>query len=74
MICFPDHGRASCRGPRPPRGASAVSRPAHKTEDLVPAVQEYYQANPKVYPPDEDGQWQPHWVFVGEVLQVLDRR
>ena len=24
--------------------------------------------------PDEDGQWQPHWVFVGEVLQVLDRR
>ena len=43
-------------------------------EDLVPAVQEYYQANPKVYPPDEDGQWQPHWVFVGEVLQVLDRR
>ena len=26
------------------------------------------------FPPDEDGQWQPHWVFVGEVLQVLDRR
>ena len=43
-------------------------------EDLAPAVREYYQANPKVYPPDEEGQWQPHWVFVGEVLQVLDRR
>ena len=43
-------------------------------EDLAPELQTYYQAHPKVYPPDEDGQWQPHWVFVGEIIDVIDRR
>lgn len=43
-------------------------------EDLAPEIQAYYQAHPKVYPPDEEGEWQPHWVFVGEVVDVIDRR
>ncbi len=43
-------------------------------EDLAPELQEYYRAHPAVYPPDEAGLWQPHWVFVGEVVRVLDRR
>lgn len=43
-------------------------------EDLSPEIQAYYQAHPKVYPPDEEGEWQPHWVFVGEVVDVIDRR
>ena len=37
--------------------------------DIAEDVRAYYQANPKVYPPDENGEWQPHWVFVGEVTQ-----
>ena len=41
-------------------------------EDLAEDVQQYYLSNPGVYPPDENGQWQPHWVFVGEVLDVKE--
>ena len=43
-------------------------------EDLAPEIQAYYQTHPKVYPPDEEGEWQPHWVFVGEVVDMIDRR
>ena len=43
-------------------------------EDLAPDVQEYYQAHPNVYPPDGNGDWQPHWVFVGEVVDCIDNR
>ncbi len=43
-------------------------------EDLAPEIQEYYRAHPKVSPPDADGEWRPHWVFVGEVTETLDRR
>ncbi len=43
-------------------------------DDLAPEIREYYQAHPTVYPPDGDGEWQPHWVFVGEVTEVVDRR
>ena len=39
-------------------------------EALDPRVQDYYKSKPQVYPPDEQGQWQPHWVFVGEILQI----
>ena len=39
-------------------------------EDIAPDVQEYYAANAKVYPVDENGEWQPHWVFVGEIIEV----
>lgn len=40
-------------------------------EDIAPDVQEYYKANPKVYPVDENGEWQPHWVFVGEIIESV---
>lgn len=42
--------------------------------DLAPEIQSYYQAHPAVYPPDENGDWQTHWMFVGEVLAVNDKR
>ena len=43
-------------------------------EALAPELQQYYQAHPTVYPPDERGDWQPHWVFVGEVVDIVDKR
>ena len=43
-------------------------------EDIVPEIAEYYKTNPKVYPPDEDGEWQPHWLFIGEIIEVIDKR
>ena len=41
---------------------------------LAAEVQEYYRAYPTVYPVDETGEWQPHWIYVGEVVDVQDRR
>lgn len=80
--------KAAAAGLTPvPVGDSVGYREAHLTflcrklyqhpfarEDLAPEIQRYYQASPKVYPPDEHGRWQPHWVFVGEILCVDDRR
>lgn len=40
---------------------------------LAPEIQAMYAAAPAVYP-DFQGGWQPHIVFVGEVIDVLDRR
>lgn len=41
---------------------------------IPPDVQEYYRTKPQVYPVDADGSWQPHWMFVGEVLEIQDSR
>lgn len=43
-------------------------------EDIAPDVQAYYAANPGVYPVDEAGEWHPHWLFMGEITEVIDRR
>lgn len=42
-------------------------------DDLAPEVQAYYASMPDVYP-DFHGGWQPHIVFVGEIIDVLDQR
>ena len=39
-------------------------------EDITTEVQEYYASMPKVYP-DFNGGWQPHIVFVCEIIEVL---
>ena len=39
---------------------------------LAPAVREAYLARPKAFPPDENGEWQPHWAFVGEILRTVE--
>ena len=43
------------------------------TEDLAPEVQAYYASMPQVYP-DFHGGWQPHIAFVGEIIDVIDKR
>ena len=42
-------------------------------EDLPDDVKEYYSANSKVFT-DESGEWQPHIVYIGEVLDVIDKK
>jgi len=42
-------------------------------EDLAVDIQEFYKQNPKSFPPDDVGNWQPHWLFVGEVINVMER-
>ena len=41
-------------------------------EDMAPEIREYYRSNPRAYPVDENGDWQPHWVYVGEILEVRE--
>lgn len=43
-------------------------------EDIAQDIQEHYKANPKAFPVDEKGEWQPHFVFVGEITEVKDER
>ena len=42
-------------------------------EDLVTDIQDYYRVNPKAYPVDENGDWQPHWLFIGDILDVSEK-
>ncbi len=41
-------------------------------EGLSEDIQEYYKNNPKAYPVDENDDWNPHWMFVGEILEVKE--
>lgn len=41
-------------------------------EDIAPDVQAYYRSHPAVYPVDENGEWQPHWMFVGEIIDAVE--
>ncbi len=43
-------------------------------DDIAKDIQDYYRNNPKAYPVDENGQWQPHYLFIGEILEVSDKR
>ncbi len=43
-------------------------------EDLAQEIHEYYKANPRVYPPDANGDWQTHYMFVGEIIEEVDKR
>ena len=42
-------------------------------EDMAPEIRDYYASSPSVYP-DFKGGWQPHIVFVGEIIEVRDER
>jgi len=42
-------------------------------DDIVTEVQDYYRNNPRVYPVDENGEWQPHWLFMGDILEVKEK-
>ena len=42
--------------------------------DIAEDVRYYYAENPRLYPPDASGEWQPHWTFIGEIVGVEDRR
>lgn len=41
--------------------------------DIAPEIQDYYASMPKTYP-DFKGGWQPHIVFMGEIIGVKDDR
>lgn len=42
-------------------------------EDLAMDIQEHYKANPRSFPAKEEGEWQPHWMFIGEIVDVVEK-
>lgn len=48
-----------------------VYQGAFQKENIAPEVLEYYQGHPGTYPPNEAGEVQPHYEFVGEIIDVL---
>lgn len=49
---------------------------AHPFEKTAMAedVQANYINKPTAFPADENGEWQPHWEFIGEIIDVIDKR
>ena len=47
-----------------------ISQQQFAKEGLAPEIQANYRTKPGVFPPDENGDWQPHWVFVGEIIKA----
>lgn len=43
-------------------------------EDLAEEIRNYYKGSPAAFPPDESGEWQTHYMFVGEIIDVEDKR
>jgi len=43
-------------------------------DDLLPEIQNYYKANPAAFPLDENGDWQTHYMFIGEIIKTIDKR
>lgn len=43
-------------------------------EDLAEEIHNYYKGSPAAFPPDESGEWQTHYMFVGEIIDVEDKR
>ena len=41
-------------------------------EDIHQDIQNHYIGKPQSFPPDEDGNWQPHWMFIGEIIEVQE--
>jgi len=42
-------------------------------ENLADEIHDYYKASPAVYPPDANGEWQTHYMFVGEIIDVDEK-
>lgn len=42
-------------------------------EDLAGEIQDYYRARPASFPPDANGEWQTHYMFVGEIIDVDEK-
>ena len=41
-------------------------------EGLTEDIREYYVSNPSAYPLNEADEWEPHWMFVGKIVEVKE--
>ena len=48
-----------------------VYQGAFQKEYIAPEVLAYYHGHPATYPPNEDGEVQPHYEFIGEIIDVF---
>ena len=50
-----------------------ISQQQFAKEGLAPDIRAIYANKPQAFPPDDAGNWQPHWVFVGEVIDAPEQ-
>lgn len=48
-----------------------LSQQQFSKDNLAPEIQDYYASKPEIFP-DFTGGWQPHLVFVGEIVDCKD--
>ena len=41
-------------------------------ENLAQEIQDYYMSKPQSFPLDENGEWHAHYMFVGEIIDVIE--
>lgn len=41
-------------------------------DDLAQEIKDYYMSRPQAFPVDEKGDWQAHYLFVGEIIDVVE--
>lgn len=42
-------------------------------EGLSQEIKDNYISRPQSYPLDENGDWQPHWMFFGDIIDVVEK-
>ncbi len=44
----------------------------YEKENLAKEIQDYYISKPTSFPLDENGEWQAHYEFIGEIIEVIE--
>ena len=42
-------------------------------ENLAQEIKDYYISKPQSFPLDENGEWHAHYMFIGEVIDVIEK-
>ena len=42
-------------------------------EDLAQEIKDYYMSKPQSFPLDENGEWHAHYMFIGEIIDVIEK-
>lgn len=44
-----------------------------RKEDIAHDILDYYASDERSYPRYDEGEWQPHWQFIGEIVSVWEK-
>ena len=41
-------------------------------ENLAQEIKDYYMSKPQSFPLDDNGDWHAHYLFIGEIIDVIE--